>query len=370
MFGLFSKKNLFPSGVQTGFYYRYGYFLLPAGYQDISQFLTALKQKGTPMQVDTVVLEEDWQVKKRSSYELGVSIAPYFITDYINSTVTLNIEDADDVYPVMVELLTQKEYNQRLRTLVKDYCPGCDRFGSVTEKDSSLSGHFGEISLDGVCFYRTEDGYVPRKFMLQVLRFLNAWQFADLSNAPADRVVREIREHFGLEYDGARLAIEGEKRSLVLSADSRDDFRTMLTALVSGMVRTRVDENYEILIDGAEAIDPDAMLARLNPENIAETRATLKKFGLSIGVMTYNEGCDDKMDDFMLDMQGKGLALICGDAPGMRVYLLTDTPEVLRWFRYCSPELSAMGAKITVFDETDVTRYRIGFEMAREKLEA
>ena len=58
------------------------------------------------------------------------------------------------VYPAQVVLFSRKEYNDKLREIVKKHCGGCPNFSSVDETDESLEGHHEEISLDDVCFVR------------------------------------------------------------------------------------------------------------------------------------------------------------------------------------------------------------------------
>lgn len=371
MFEKPAKEARLPSGVQMGFYYRYGYFLLPVGYSDFSQFLMALRQKGTPMEVDTIVLEENWEVDMSASYELGVSIAPYFITDYIDSVVTLSIEDADDVYPVMVELLTQKEYNDRLRTLVKDYCPGCSSYGGVDERDSSLSGHFGEISLNGVCVYRCESRRSPQVFMQALTGFARWWQRFGYSEAAADRMLDNLKDDLKLKYDSAEISEDGGVRTLSLSVKKSDIFLGELTRMVSEFVTAQADENYRILLNEAKPVDPAEIDALIEPGKIAATRKLLKKYGVSVGVLTYNAAHENKMADFMEGMSapGRGPVRLMKAEPGRRVYLFTDTAEILRWLRYCSPVLQSMNTMVTVYDQDRTTRYRVSLDMEHELLD-
>ena len=158
--------------VKDAFFYRNIYFLLPEGYDSAADFLNAIGRAVLPAAVRAVVLRENSKVDKSWSYELGVCLAPYFIADYLENPEDIVIEDASDIYPVQAELLSQQEYNNRLRTRVSEYCPGCRGFGSLSEKDSSLSGHFDEISLNGFCPYRWETRVSPSHTLISGIQSL------------------------------------------------------------------------------------------------------------------------------------------------------------------------------------------------------
>ena len=74
------------------------------------------------------------------------------------------IDDPSDAFPVEVELFTQKEYNGRLREVILNFCPGCMRYKPISNRVQSLNGHFEEIALNSVCFYRYESRPSPRVF--------------------------------------------------------------------------------------------------------------------------------------------------------------------------------------------------------------
>ena len=139
------------------------YFLLPEEYADYESFKAYLQSAQMPVTVKAVVLRENHKIPCWTVFK-GESIAPYFLSGYHDEPSTVQISDASDVYPTAVEIMDQDTYNARLRKLIEGYCPGCKRFKPLTNRVQSLNGHHGEISLDGVCFFRYETNPSPRIF--------------------------------------------------------------------------------------------------------------------------------------------------------------------------------------------------------------
>ena len=78
------------SGIREGFFYRGLYFLLPENFQDTASFMTALRQAELPAAALAVVLKEDSEVES-TSYELGVCIAPYFISEGLRQAPSVRL---------------------------------------------------------------------------------------------------------------------------------------------------------------------------------------------------------------------------------------------------------------------------------------
>ncbi len=76
-------------------------------------------------------------------------MAPYF-SNKAPEKVLLTIDHEKFIFPCEVELMTQAEYDNRLRKVVTAFCPGCPNFSDAED----LTGHHEEISLDSVCFIR------------------------------------------------------------------------------------------------------------------------------------------------------------------------------------------------------------------------
>ena len=140
--------------MEKAFFYQNEYYLLPEDCTDTESLLWR-HGDGKPFTV-TMLCERK-------------CMAPYF-TSKAKKTVKLKLGRESVLYPCEVEILTQKEYNARLRVLVREKCEGCPNFGSLDETDASLEGHHEEISLDGVCFYRAAAESDDPDFF-----FVNTW---------------------------------------------------------------------------------------------------------------------------------------------------------------------------------------------------
>lgn len=124
----------------NAFYFDDRYFLLPKDCADIAE-LEEKHRDGKPFPVTELI----------ETY----CLAPYFVREYTNET-TLKLKKKSLIFPFHAEVLSMAEYNQHLRQVIPEHCPGCPNFGTLDETDESLEGHHEEITLDGVCFYRNE----------------------------------------------------------------------------------------------------------------------------------------------------------------------------------------------------------------------
>lgn len=357
------------SGIREGFFYRGLYFLLPANYQDTASFMAALHQAELPAAAMAVVLKEDSEVES-TAYELGVCIAPYFISDYLGEAEPVVIEDADDVYPVQVELLTQQEYNDRLRALVTGYCPGCRGFGGLTKNDSSLSGHFDEISLDGFCPYRWETRIAPRSFSAELDSFIHFWKRYGYSAHSADDLLEDIKADLKLTYtSGAIMAGKG-KRTLVLYSEKSTLIHTALTDVLAHYVTAFADENFAIRFNGRTEITAAAIEALLTPKKLSAARKELKKYGAALAVLEYRSDCAEKIAAFTAHLADAALSTVLLDEPGRCVLLLLNEGLALARIRYNAPMLESCGATVTVHDALKTARYGVSFGMKQTILEA
>lgn len=225
-----SQGALAPRGSQPGFFYLNDYFLLPEGYSDGASFLAAMHSAQAPVTLRAVVLREDSDAGF-DAYERGVCIAPYFIADYLKAPEELTIAHPGEVYPVPVTLLTQKEYNVRLRRQVTANCPGCRAYGGLTEEDATLSGHFEEITLDGFCPYRWETRKPPRNFDNALENFGYAWRRYGYADMSADDLLRNIKEDLWLSYTSGALIDDQNGRTLALYSKTTSPIHTALTDL-------------------------------------------------------------------------------------------------------------------------------------------
>lgn len=140
------QENMHLENTQTtmkkqAFFYKNRYYLLPDGVDDVTELCETYA--GKPAFPVTELVENKCQ-------------APYFVQEHTKEK-TLKLAKKHPVFPCEVELLTMREYNDRLRAMVPETCKGCPNYNEpVDETDESLDGHHEEISLDGVCFVRDE----------------------------------------------------------------------------------------------------------------------------------------------------------------------------------------------------------------------
>lgn len=126
------------------FFYDNQYYLLPEGY-DTAEALADAVEDG----LGELTLPRLNDTK---------CMAPYF-SDKAPEAVRITLDPEKPLFPCEVELMTQAEYDDRLRKVVTAFCPGCRNFGGDAD---DLTGHHEEISLDSVCFIRDhKEGTYP-----------------------------------------------------------------------------------------------------------------------------------------------------------------------------------------------------------------
>jgi len=351
------------NGIRSALYYKGKYFLPPDDFDSAEAFLTALAQQKLPVVVKAVLLQENCKVDVYSSYELGVSIAPYFITDYINGHGIVRIDDASDVWPTQVELLSQQQYNDRLREKVLGFCAGCRNFGGLTQNDSSLSGHFSEISLNGVCFYRYESRTAPYRLWLKLNSLPYAWKRDNYSGHSAETVLIGLKYGLGLKYDSAEIAEENGVRTLRLSVKKSSLILTAVTDLVSDFVRAHVDDHYRLALTGRVEAAADGIAQLLSEKKIASTRKELKKYGVAIGILEYDAQREAAAASVVDEMAQSGLLRILAAEPGRKICLFSSEPHALMQLRYASPVLQPCGTKIIMYGADGTRAYTISFDM-------
>ena len=351
------------NGVQPALYYEGKYFLLPDGFSTTESFLAELAKQQLPVAVQTIVLREDFGVRSSAGYEQGVSIAPYFISDFIPGTEFVRIEDASRVFPTEVELLTQQQYNDRLRERVTGYCSGCRNFGSLTKNDSSLSGHFSEISLNGVCFYRYETRISPFRLWLELDYMSSAWRRFNFSGYSESVMLDELKDLLHLKFDSAQLTNENGRRTLRLSVSKGSLILTLVTDLVRDHILAHMDENYVLELDPRMETDAESIRLALSEKKIKATRKELKKYGVAFGVLEFDSAKEANVAPVLRAMEADGLVRVLLDEPGRKTCLFSSAPHALFRLRHASPALQPSGAKIIVYGAEGTSAYDISFDM-------
>lgn len=351
------------TGIHEGFFYRGIYFLLPQGYADTNAFRQALETAASPLTVTAQLLPEKSPVAHHEGYEHGVCLAPYFIADYLPEPEELVIEDATDVYPAQVELLTQKAYNDRLRALVEAYCPGCRGYGGLSANDSSLSGHFDEMTLNGVCLCRWETRTEPRSFYREMLYMANAWARYNYS-ADSEAYMRDnLKFDLKLAYTAGELVEDSTGRTLTLAAKKTDFFFTVLTDHLARFVKDHVDESYTLRLKDPLPFDEASILALVTPKKIAATRKEFKKYGVALAVLTCDPDWDGKVRAYLENLESDGLLRLLVTQPGQYTCLLAGPTAVLMDLRAAAPFMQRCHASITVYNAQQTVRYQITYAM-------
>lgn len=251
---------------QQAFFYNGRYFLLPEDCRTTD---------------DVILNHTDYRSFPVKELTQKHCLAPYFLSESVKET-KLRLKREALIYPCEVELLSLNEYNARLRQAVAARCPGCPRFGTLTEDDASLEGHHEEITLDGCCFIRQV--FEPHGTIIP----LNAWM---------DSCVRAFGK-LGLEalLDEGKLSEAREKcyqcldlcftiRPYLYFDFAADGRRRMILsngfafadALLTEKLLERLEESYgktwtfvNYIPEGAslpEAVRPKGLLWETNGEN-------------------------------------------------------------------------------------------------------
>jgi len=159
-------------------------------------------------------------------------------------------------------------------------------------------------------------------------------------------------------------------RTLRLSVKKNNLFITALTDLLSRFVCLHADETYVIELNDPAPIHTEAALALIEPRKIAATRKELKKYGVSLGILEFDEDKEPLLFDMLAAIEVSGLAYLLGKEPGRRYYLFTHPGLALMDLRYRAPLLDACNARVTVFEADRTARFKISFDMPCEVLDA
>ncbi len=347
------------------------YFLLPEGHSCGEAFLAALDKAGYPFQVEAIPLLEDNGVST-SRLDKGLCIAPYFLTGYNDKPVKLTITDKQSVYPATVERMSQREYNKRIRELVKGYCPGCIRYGKVTAMDSSLNGHFEEISLDGTCLVRCETPDGIGMVLFQTLAAsVDLWNdVIRLDREPNSETFKE----FFLEVLGIQtqtLSALVSNNTLMLYLYCGDDFFNNLAAVIAAKyLETYSLDRYSISLGSKLVYSEDYITELTKDENKAELIKQCKAHGIAFALLQYDGEGEEQIAKALAGLAQSVLIYPLSAKEGERRFVLSDTDMVLQKLRYHAPVLEAYNSKLTVYEGKEKNkRYSIDYKMQCESIE-
>jgi hypothetical protein len=340
--------------MEKAIYYREHYYRLPEG-ADFEKF-----KAGLPAEAELFELCENYG--QRSHRDLGISLAPYFISGYEKEAQKVQIDSHDEVYPVDVVILTQEEYNARLREVICEYCPGCRNYKPLSKNVMSLNGHFEEITLDKICFYRWETKPSPNFFRHRLWWCGGFWRhFSPLEKTP-EWILNDIKSRFHIKYESGEFSEENKNTFII--THKKDFFVSVLTKIYSEYIESWLDYTEFRLQDREEAVfDEAGVRALLTDTKIEKFRKECKKYGVSLGVLEFPESARAEIErSLACEVKHNLLYPVCR-AEGKTYYVMTDTPVAMKALYFRFPMLEHHGAHITVYSQEDTRRYKISREM-------
>ncbi len=338
-------------------YYKEHYYLLPEKYENFNSFFEDLKNSSFPVEIFTYEMHENYEIK--GPINKGISFAPYFIDGYNLNTQSVIIENINEVYPADIEILTQEEYNIRLRNVIEEHCPGCIFYKPLSKNVRSLNGHFDEISLDKLCFIRQETKPSPNYF-LSSLRGLGGYWYYHQSpdGTTGDSIAWSINNWLKLKYDKAEYSND-EDNTLILT-HKNDFFIKVLTALLNKYVDTWIS-NVKLRIRSSDdsQISENDILDVISPKNNEKLRKSCKKYGISIGILEFDKEAEEEIEASLSEPTRHNLFHPILKKENKIYYILTDTPVNLKALHFRHPMLSTKNAKITVYSQYGIKEYNI-----------
>ena len=335
-------------------YYKEHYYKLPDGVG-----FDAFKA-GLPAEIELEELCENYGLT--GVRDIGMSLAPYFISGYSKSPEKVQIDAPGEVYSVDVEILTQEEYNARLREVICEYCPGCKGYKPLSNNVRSLNGHFDEITLDKICFYRWETNPSPRFFREKLWWCGGFWRhFSPLENTP-EWILNDIKSRFYMKYESGEFS--AENKNLFIVKHKKDFFLSVLTRIYSEYIESWLDHTEFRLKDSEETTFTEEYLQALLAESrIEKFRKECKKYGVSLGVLEFPESARAEIENSLEEPVKHNLFYTVCRAEGKTYYVLIHTPEALKELYFRFPMFEHHGAAITVYSQADTRKYTLGREM-------
>lgn len=338
-------------------YYREHYYLLPEKHESFDSFIEELKNSQFPAEIFTYEMHENYELK--GPVNKGISFAPYFIDGYNVNTQSIIIENINEVYPADIEVISQDEYNARLRKVIEEYCPGCIFYKPLSKNVRSLNGHFDEISLDKLCFVRQEQKPSPNYF-LSFLRALGGYWYYHESpdGTTADSIARSINNWLKLKYDKAEYS-SNEDNTLILT-HKKDFFIKVLTALINEYTATWITTTkLRIKSSDESEITENDILDIISSKNAEKLRKSCKKYGISIGILEFDKEAKEEIETALSDPTRHNLFYPIFKKENKIYYIFTDTPINLKMLHFRHPMLQIKNAKVTIYSQYGVKEYKI-----------
>lgn len=348
--------------MENAFYYREGYYLFPDEYSDVNLLRAAAKE--TPITLKVRQLVENHRIG--SIIEKGICIAPYFYNEYGYPEQTLTIEDYTDVFPVEATLLTQKEYNERIRNVILTYCPGCCRYKPISNRVQSLNGHFEEIALNSVCFYRQNSKPSPRVFRKLLWSFGGLAQHFDPAERSAEDTLDFIKSVLYIKY------VHGQRNpeEPILHVGYKPNFFIeQLTIALSEYIEKHLNFTKFRIAAPAPSEDVKAQVETLLlDENRTVFQKECKKYGVSIAFLTYDSTDTEKIKRSLSELFYHDMARVLYEENGKLCLLLLDQCELIKALHFRSPLMSSCSSVIEIYDQYGISKNEVSFDMKQISL--
>ena len=349
------------SETKSAFFFRNSYYLLPSPFASAADLIKLVES--SPLLLPLQVLTENNQI--RSPIQKGVCIAPYFYSEYGYKTVEVELENAFEIFPVEVELFTQAEYNAMLRNVILTCCPGCVRYKPLSNRVQSLNGHFEEIALNSVCFYRQERKPAPRVFRDSLFFLGGFWKHFDPCMTDAARTAEEIKSRLYIKFDTA----EKDCNSTAVTVAIKPDFYVQsLSALLAAYVENVLSfTDFRIRIENPMPIGEKEIRKQLDPENREAMQKQCKKYGVALAELTYSQAYETAVNRSLKQLFDHYYIFSLSEEPGRKILMLLDECTALKELHFRAPLLETADATITVYNQNEEKTLRITFDMQKEK---
>lgn len=344
---------------RAAFYYRENYYLLPQEYSSIDELKSEI---AVPSHIKLQSLCEDNHV--RTNIEKGICIAPYFYSEYGFPIDDVLIEDLSDIYPVEVELFTQAEYNEHIRKVILEYCPGCQRYKPISNRVQSLNGHFGEISLNSVCFFRQSSKPAPRVFRRNMFGLGGLWRHFDPSREDAENVIDLIKSMIYLKFDSAK---KDEQDSRKMTVIFKPDF---FTRVLADTLRYYIEKalpftEFRLQFAQQAPVSKEEFEKQISETNRDNMRKNCKRYGVSLAELNFDPALEEKVTRSLKPLLDHFYTMRLLKEPGVMYLLLLDECQFLKELHFRAPLLEPAKAEITIYNQYNESRYRVSFDMEK-----
>lgn len=344
---------------RTAFYYREHYYLLPHEYSSLEELKSEIT---VPSHIRLQSLCEDNHV--RTNIEKGICIAPYFYSEYGYPAEDVLIEDLSDIFPVEVELFTQAEYNEHIRKVILGYCPGCYRYKPISNRVQSLNGHFGEISLNSVCFFRQNSKPAPRVFRMNLFGLGGFWKHFDPCGEDANRILDSIKSMIYLQFDSAQKDAQDPRNMTVVFKP--DFFINVLAETLRNYIEKALPfTDFRMRFVPQAPVSKDEFEKQISEANRDILRKNCKRYGVSLAKLSFDPAFEEKVVQSLKPLQDHFYTVQLLNEPEVMNLLLLDECRFLKELHFRAPLFEPAKAEVTIYNQYNECRYSVSFGMEK-----